>query len=206
MKISYTTFMKHAEKVTKSAPDWRPVLKGVYHSEDGNLIVTDMHRLYFAKSAVPGKYPMVLDPKTGDQVDGTYPNIDHLIPDINNASAEITFETKELLSGMNALLKCNQVDKNKQAYVELNMNGGNIPTIFVENSLMSSRFKSGYSYGNEDVHLVFGTQYIIDALNLFKTCKIDKIKLRHYGSFRPFTITPDNSTNLLTLISPIKHG
>ncbi len=204
MKIPYIMFMKHAEKITKNAPSGRPVLKGVYHTEDGNLIVTDSHRLYLAKNAVHGSESTVLDPKTGDQIDGNYPPVDQLIPSVNNAIAEILFDTNDLLSGVNALLKCNQVDSGEKAFVKLNATPGSLPTISIKNSHMFSQFTGGQFNGDEDVKLAFDTQYFVDALSLFKACKTDKIILRYYGSFRPFTIASEDSQDLLAIILPIR--
>ncbi|MED2979511.1 hypothetical protein P4284_22890 [Bacillus swezeyi] len=204
MKIPYITFMKHAEKVTKSVPPGRPILKGVHHTGCGDLITTDAHRLYLAKSVAPSGEPIVLDPKTGDLIDGEYPSVDRLIPNANDANAEIVFNTEELLLGMNALLKCNLVAKNEKAYVKLNVTQGSVPTISVKNSYIFSQFTGGYYQGDEDVNLVFDTRFFVDALNLFKACKIDEIILRYYGSLRPFTITPETSLDLLALISPLR--
>ncbi|SIR92690.1 hypothetical protein [Bacillus velezensis] len=204
MKIPYIMFMKHAEKITKNAPSGRPVLKGVHHTEDGNLVVTDSHRLYLAKNATHGNEPTVLDPKTGDQIDGNYPPVDRLIPSVSNTIAEILFDTKDLLSGVSALLKCNQVASGEKAFVKLNANSGSLPTITIKNSLMFSQFTGGQFNGDEDVKLIIDTQYFVDALSLFKACKTDKIILRYYGSFRPFTISPEDSQDLLALILPIR--
>ncbi|WP_432661328.1 hypothetical protein [Bacillus subtilis] len=204
MKIPYIMFMKHAEKLTKNAPSGRLVLKGVHHTEDGNLVVTDSHRLYLAKNAVHVSESTVLDPKTGDQIDGNYPPVDQLIPSANNALAEILFDTKVLLSGVNALLKCNQVDSGEKAFVKLSATPGNLPTISIKNSHMFSQFAGGQFNGDEDVKLAFDTQYFVDALSLFKACKTDKMILRYYGSLQPFTITPEDSQELIVVISPIR--
>ena len=80
MKIPYITFMKHAELVTRKASDARPILKGVYHAEDGSAVVTDSHRLYLARNVQERKDNSVINPKTGETIDGTYPNIERVLP------------------------------------------------------------------------------------------------------------------------------
>ncbi|WP_340043271.1 hypothetical protein [Bacillus velezensis] len=204
MKIPYIMFMKHAEKITKNAPSGRPVLKGVHHTEDGNLVVTDSHRLYLAKNSVHGSESTVLDPKTGDQIDGNYPTVDQLIPSVDTAVAEILFDTKDLLSGMNALLKCNQVDSGGKAFVKLTATSGSLPTLSIKNSHMFSQFTGGQFNGDEGVKLIFDTHYFVDALSLFKACNTAKIILRYYGPLRPFTITPEDSQDLVVVILPIR--
>lgn len=206
MELSYVTFMKHAEKITKKAPSGRPVLKGVYHTEDGNLAVTDSHRLYLAKNISRGGEVVVLDPKTGGVIEGVYPDVRRLLPDEGSESTKIVYETDLLLSGLNALLKCNQVAKKERSFVTLSANSDKIaPEISCENNFVEAKVAVGQFKIYSDIDLSVDTQYLIDAISLFKAAKVGEVSLNYYGNLRPFTITPENNSDLTALIMPIRR-
>ncbi|MEK4311751.1 hypothetical protein [Bacillus sp. FSL P2-0092] len=206
MKLSYITFMKHAEKITKKASTGRPVLKGVFHSETGDLAVTDSHRLYTAKNIIRKSDEEIVDPTTGDLIEGKYPDLKRLIPDESSSTAQLLLDTDVLLTGLNALLKCNQVSKDERPFITLSADPENkSPKISSKNAFIEAQFTVGQFREYREISLSADTQYIIDAISLFKAAKVNRVVLRYFGNLHPFTITPENSSDLLALIMPIKR-
>src|SRR5690625_7837635 len=102
-QVSYLTFMKHAQKVTKSAHNTRPVLKTVYHSNK-HVAVTDSHRLYLATDLYKGE-EKTLDAQTGQEVDrGKYPEAERLIADSVNAEYTYIVPVDALFVALRAIV------------------------------------------------------------------------------------------------------
>lgn len=193
--------MKHAQKVTKSAPEARPVLKGVCHVYDGSLYVTDSYRLYAAKHMHSNAEISVVDPKTGGTIDGSYPDVSRLIPNMADAKYIARLNVKEALNAFNALLKANQVFGKGEERVEVRpIDEGKKIAFVAENRVMTASYEVPTQEGEID-GLTFNTTFVVDALRLFKDAGVTNAELRFYGDLRPFTIT-DGS--LLALISPIR--
>lgn len=205
MGIAYVTFVKHAQKVTKTASASRPILKGVHHAEDGTLVVTDSRRLYLAKNAHANTLGEIIDPKTGAVIDGQYPDVSRLIPDANDSKYTAVLPVKETVDAFAALLKTNHShDKKRDIMTEVEVSASEI--IFsVKNRLMCAEFTPGVSVDGNGDKMTFNTQYFADALALFKEAGIIEVTMRYYGSFRPFTLSAD-SDDLLTLILPIRRA
>ncbi|WP_226568186.1 hypothetical protein [Bacillus stratosphericus] len=206
MGLSYVTFMKHAEKITKKTSSGRSVLKGVYHSEDGSLVVTDSHRLYLAKNISRGVEGTVLDPKTGVVIEGKYPDVRRLFPDEGTESARISFDIDILLPGLLALLKCNQVNKKERSFITLTASSDKeTPEFSCTNKFVEAKVTVGAFNKYSAISLSVDTQYLIDAVNLFKASQITAVVLNYYGNIRPFTITAENNSDLIALIMPIRR-
>lgn len=194
--------MKHAEKVTKSAPASRPALKGVYHAPDGTLYVTDSCRLYAAQGAHSNvEEDSIIEPKTGRTISGNYPDVSKLIPDRSAAKLIARLTIKEAFDAFNALLKVNQVvGKGHERVNAKPVDDGEKIAFIVENPVMTARYEAPVQEGELE-ELTFNTTFMVDALRLFKDAGVTNAELRFYGDLRPFTIT-DGS--LLALISPIR--
>ncbi|WP_276914075.1 hypothetical protein [Aneurinibacillus aneurinilyticus] len=81
MVVPYLTFNKHAGVIVKKMGNSRPILCGVHHAENGDLYVTDSHRLYVAKNAQERKDGATINPITGEVIDGQYPDVSRVIPE-----------------------------------------------------------------------------------------------------------------------------
>lgn len=206
MIVPYVTFMKHAQKVTKSVYETRTILKGVYHAPDGSLYVTDSRRLYLAKGAHSNAEASIVDPKTGHTISGSYPDCSRLIP--NRLSAKLTarLDVKEALDAFTALLKVNQVDGKGYESIDAEPVDGIAKIAFIaENPVMAARYEVPIQGGKMD-ELTFNATFIVDALKLFKDVDVTDAELRFYGDLRPFTITAGKDDELLALIMPIRRA
>jgi len=198
---SYSTFIKHAEKVAKSASASRPILKGVHHSAEGHLYATDSHRLYKLSNALPTDEPYTLDTKTGDRIDGNYPNCERLLLDSDEALlvATITNIADVLLYAKSLAAIEKKQSETKHAVFRFTRD-------LLDNLVVEKTAAPAVSYqfiiANElssdvvpSIHLQ--AQYIVDALALFKDAGANEITFEYYGDMRPATLKSDDVTILL---------
>ena len=207
MTVPYVKFMKHAEKITKAASKDRPVLKGVFHADDGSLAVTDSRRLYFAKNAHTNESNVVIDPKTGAIIDGNYPDIKRHIPDPDDAKYTVKLDVKEAVEAFNALLKSNHVrDKKYDITADAFISKANKIVFKVDNGIMHTQYKpNAVIDGQNDIITSFNTKYFAEALAMFKGVGVEEVILRNYGSLSPFTLSVGRYDDLLALILPIRR-
>lgn len=206
MTVSYVTFMKHAEKVTKAASTSRPVLKGVYHASCGSLIVTDSHRLYLAKNSHLNAASEIVYPKTGARIDGTYPDVSRLIPQSGDAKYSFTMPVKEASETFNALLKLDKVGSSK-GMTELVSESDSVTFSLIGSSLVSARYSPvTHIDGGAVGGLTFSTRYFAEALALFKDAGATEVTFRYYDKLRPFTLTTGQDDEILALLLPIRSG
>lgn len=200
MTIPYILFMKHAEKVSKTASSSRSVLKGVYHSNNGDLVVTDAHRMYLNKDGNHRKDGAVIDPKTGNEIEGKYPDTSRLIPTLDPL-VNVTFEVITTLKAVKALKSCGQIES-KRAIASLVKRENKIYI-----SVGEERINASYELGTledgemDDLHL--DIQYIVEALELFKEVGFTSVTMKTYGSMRPVIL---ENEDLLALIMPIRKN
>ncbi|PTY76696.1 hypothetical protein B5V89_17235 [Heyndrickxia sporothermodurans] len=198
MPISYEVFMRHAEKVTKNATKinpTRPVLAGVFHHEDGSLVVTDSHRLYKAFGTHHNKdLGSVITPK-GKKIEGNYPPVDRLMP-YNDPQQEIVFEVGELLQAADILYHTGMVAREK---VDIDFKDKTVAFIFagvmMGSYTLSKPFKEPFS---------LNALYLLETMKLFKAAKCETVKVNFYGRNRPLLIE-DETGDLKALILPIRR-
>lgn len=205
MTIPYITFIKHAEKITKTASASRAVLKGVHHAKGGSLVVTDSHRLYLAKNAHSNELDEIVDPKTGRAIDGNYPDVSRLIPEKHDAKFTVRIPVKESVDAFAALLKSNHVAGKYKAVTKALVSDNHEIVFTAANQYMTSSYTVGTVYG-ELGELAFDTSFMVDALNLFKAVGATELEFRYYGKLRPFTLTSGLDDELLALLLPIRMG
>lgn len=198
--IGYTTFMKHAEKMTKKASKARPILTGVHHAENGDMIVTDAHRLYLAKGAQSQRDNSVICPTTGSKIDGTFPDVHRLIP-ADNDKMSVTLDVPTALKAAKALKSCGQVNE-KLPIFDLEVTENGTAYLAVKTTDIEAKYIIGATEINEKHNLHFNSQYLIEALELFKDAGYPRVILTTYGGMRPFTLSFDDG--LLALILPIR--
>src|SRR5690625_232569 len=98
MNKEYKTFMTHAKRITRNSAKLysdREVLQGVFHRENGSLVVTDSHRLYLIKDVYEGEEKLI-NPNNNMKINGNYPEINRLLPQ-NNPEFSCTLNVDEYL-------------------------------------------------------------------------------------------------------------
>ena len=198
---SYTTFIKHSEKVMKNASASRPVLKGAHHSADGSVYVTDSTRLYKLTGATATNEPYTLDTKTGKHIDGNYPDCERLLPDSDGALlvATITNVADALLYVKSlATIEKKQSDTKHATFRFTRDQSDNLIIEKLSTNPVSYQFNiSSELSGDVTPKINIQAQYIVDALALFKDAGEDDITFEYYGDMRPATLKSDDVTILL---------
>lgn len=203
MAFSYMNFMKHAQKVTKTASKSRPMLKGVYHAPDGSLFVTDSYRLYVARNAHANGSESIVNPKTGEKIEGNFPNCERLLPDPTNALFTLKLPTKKSLDAFNALFKAGQVEGKGHDAVSVQEGEKNQVIFKAKNQTMEATYNAGEAVGQIG-ELTFDATFVIDALKMFHDAGFLKVEMRYYNEYRPFTLSAGLNDELLALITPIR--
>lgn len=190
--LTYQTFMKHAVKVTKTAPKARPVLSGVYHHPDGSLCVTDGFRLYKVEGIEHDKVPGSVYTPNGKKIDEPYPNIDRLAQLPDNCQ-EYQLKTKTFFEAVNLVSTISIVMKETPI---LHFKGNQI------RCTTSTGEQAVYHFPIEFEGFVLNGQFLLDALNLFKAAKCEEVKLLFINRLRPIFLI---AGNLTILILPIRY-
>ena len=182
----------HFTNITKGVT--RPILKGIhYNAADNSMTVTDSHRLLQIKiGPVPATYTQ--DPTTLEFIEGEYPTVDRLIPQINE---HITITPNTIEKTLLPMLKVLKEDtivlsiKDKQVTIEQE-NGAKIGDFYLD----------GYP---EDQIIACNAKYLHQALAFVIDC--DKVGLTrepvifNYSTpVRPFLFATSSYTYLLTPI------
>lgn len=204
--VPYVTFIKHAEKVTKSSKlKTRPILQTVLH-KDSYVAVTDSHRLYFADNVYEGE-EKTIDLATGQAVDrGTYPDITKLIQDESHAKITHTIDVLQTYEAVRAIEITSKIDK---ATDFMNFMIGD-KSLSIK-STSESRVFVNYSPIKlpEDVHevtlteeITFNIKYIKELFHLLKDARVDKVTLQYFGNNRPMQFHAGNFT---AVVMPIRQ-
>lgn len=190
--LTYETFMKHANKVIKTASESKPELHGVYHHKDGSLVVTDAHRLYKVFGIEHDKEPGTIYTPKGKKINKPYPDTNRLVQ-IPENSESFTFETKEMLQAVDVItcaptvLKETPFIRFKECEMMCQFNDNDrafykLPTKFKESFILNG-------------------QFLLDALKLLKAAKREEFSLLFTGRLRPIFLVADGIT---ILIMPIR--
>lgn len=97
-----TKLLKHFKRVTDNSLDSRPILQCVYYNSDGSVSATDSHRLIHVKNFHQHEEPFALNLSTLEMNQGNYPNVDHLLFEINEELFHIKIDAEELKGGIRA--------------------------------------------------------------------------------------------------------
>lgn len=207
MKINYLQFMKHAAKVTKQV-DSRPILAGVNHTEEGDLVCTDSHRLYKVHhSLVNAPKNVVINPETGEEVNfGNYPNTDSLIPHLEEATAKAKItDLNKAIKLLKAMQQAGMAEGEKKDSITVSYDDtGSIKLDLEKETTVFFGFHIENLIPMKD-KIIFSLTYLLEALEMMQAQKVQFVNLYFYGNDRAFLITPDFTDKLLAMILPIRR-
>lgn len=201
---SYATFIKHAEKVTKSASSALPILKGVCHNVDGSVVVTDARRLYVLTDGYKTDEQTVIDTKTGATIDGNYPDTNRLQPYEDDAIVTLEIDVAKALQAVKAMFVAHKAINEQSRHVTIEFTSGidGYPSISVGD--IDAEFNARYLLARNQTDKIESTyvqaQYLQDALSLFKDSGEATATIRLYGPARPVTI---KNTVVTALLLPV---
>lgn len=183
--------MRHAKKLTESDRiAHRKALQGVMHYANGDLAVTDSHRLYYAKGIHMGE-EVLLTPK-GKKLDEKYPDIHRIFPGDPIKSLEI--DLLEMRKAVDII--------STGARISTKLEG--LPAMGWESNLISftapdvsAKMKISYTAPEPFMVNIF---YFFDAIKLLRSFKYRECIFNFYGRLRPFTlVSPDGKITALLL-------
>lgn len=168
---------------------------------DGSLVVTDSHRLYTATDAYEGEEKNI-DPKTGAEVEGNYPDTSRLIPDPLSASMSVKIDVNTAAKAVKLIEQAGNVDKASDLIViSTNQKTGESTFATHERSLVQARYVAAEGDDPCEVNITANAKYVAEALALLKDAGYTEAKFNYFGNLRPFTFTAGNVT---TLILPVR--
>lgn len=200
--IPYVTFMKHAQKVTRSASEHRPALKTVIH-RDKYVAVTDSFRLYKATGIYEGEEKQI-DPITGLDVDnGEYPNIERLLPEDSAVEHSIKVDALKLYETVRAIEIISRINRTTDRLaLEFNEDYFSIKTDD-EVTYASVKLVEGTRKPADIKTIYADIRYVKEALMVLKEAKAEDVTVNFHGNMRPFTFDTGNFT---ALIMPIRKN
>ena len=214
MNVTLPIFMKHAQKVTKTASAGRPILHGVYFRKDGALVVTDSHRMYLATESHSQTGEVVQNPKTGEYIDGNYPDVSRLVPDKVDAKAVITLNNIDYhVKSVKAIQQVATIPKRNgdsftkkiSTIVSITNDSGREVLLTTYDSGATANYTIGLAEeASEPIKLSLNAEYLAQALDIFKDAGIRDVTLYYYGSLRPFTLEGGNMTALILPMRTIR--
>lgn len=196
--VSYLTFMKHAEKVTRNARASRPVLKGVNHA-DGYVEVTDSHRLYRASDIYEGEAKLIA-PKTGEVIEEKYPELSRLIPDATSAVASAEIDVSNAYEAVRAIEIADKQARKRA--MKISAIDGGIEFETVKGADFQVVYADGEGQADADVHAYVDTRYMKELLHTLKDAKVEKVRLEIHGTLRPLVFRVGNFEGLIV---PIRY-
>ena len=184
----------HFTNITKGIKDSRPILQGIfYNATDNSMSATDSHRLLQVKvGTVPATY--IQDPTTLEFLEGTYPNVSRLVPQINE---NITIRPNTIEKTLLPMLKVLKEEtivlsiKDKQVTIEQE-NGSKIGDFYLD----------GYP---EDQIIACNAKYLQQAIAFVIDCNKfgltrEPVIFNYSTPVRPFLFATSCYTYLITPI------
>ena len=184
----------HFTNITKGIKDSRPILQGIsYNAADNSMSATDSHRLLQVKvGTVPATY--IQDPTTLEFLEGTYPDVTRLFPQINEYQTIRPNTIEKTLLPMLKVLK--------EETILLSIKDKQVSILQENNSKIGDFYLDGYP---EDQIIACNAKYLLQALAFVIDC--DKFGLTrepvifNYSSpVRPFVFATSCYTYLITPI------
>lgn len=199
--MNYLTFLKHAEKVTKGKHlKARTMLRGVHHTSE-HVVCTDSYRLYRVGTPQPHLVGKTVNPKTGDTIEGNYPNTSGLVPNVQDALATVQLDVDAVIRFLKAVKAAKMTALDSVYFI---LKDERVHLVAEEDGF-------SFTYDTGQQVNTFGTtyfdyQYLLDALEWLKAYDTTCV-LYWYAYNRPFLIMPDHAPHeALALILPIRRG
>lgn len=203
---SYNKFIKHAEKVTKSASDARPVLKGVHHATNGDVYATDSHRLYYLSGGYPEGLDFTLDTKTGAHIEGNYPEVTRLFPYEDDAVVTLNIDVKKTHEAVKTLATAEKKINDGGKFSLLTIGVGT-DCYEIKNGSTDGEFIGSYKIAEYDgdglPNIYINAQYLTEALALLTDSGEPTATIRLYSPTRPLTIKNSDTTALILPVRKI---
>lgn len=185
---------KHAKNFVSKDP-FRPLFQGICFDGE-RAMVTNTHVAIVVNNMPFAK--QIVHHKTGEKIEGTFPDVLKIIPQETEFNAEFTDIDQFIM----ALKVANSLDPK----------GDYGPICSLEGTFLCSKSKdmiftsnlTGTILDNPNHEMFFNGKYLYDILMFFKDCGVSKVTIGFNGPLAPFKLTTDK--DVLAVITPIRRN
>lgn len=184
--------LKHAKNFVNK-DETRPLFNGIYF--DGNrAIVSNTHLLVMVDNVLARK--QIIHYKTCKEIEGTYPNVDNVIP----RETSINFEIQDIHEWINALkISLAVTGKSDYSVCRLRSKDG---TLLLETKAQETFCTTNLYMDVNGVDIYFNAKYLHDILVFFKDMEVAVVTVGINDGLKSIKLTTD--TNVSAILNPIR--
>lgn len=171
----------------------RPQFQGICFDGE-RAMVTNTHVVVIVNNMPFAK--QIVHHKTGEKIEGNFPNVDKIIPQETEFNTEFT--------------DIDQFIKALKVVILLAPKGDHGPLCSLEGNYLSSKSENmiftanltGTILDKPNHQTFFNGKYLYDILMFFKDCQVSTVTIGFNGPLAPFKLTTDK--DVLAVITPIR--
>jgi len=213
---------KYAKEFAVCPKSNNTLLEGIYYDSKGRGIVTNTHVLLLVDDvASPGTSPVVLHHATGNILEGTYPNVDRIVPEKYSLSIDLfpevwrEIEPKQLkaleklhkvaegvatlLDGVPAIMAGVEFYTKVASY---EVGGCELMLKVSDSTITFSAILPAVKVREVEFQIGFNPTYVVSALKLIAAFKPKKVTLNFNTALAPMVFTTD--VGVTVLVTPIR--
>lgn len=191
---------KYAKFFAASPKQNSPILEGIHYAADGSAIVLNRHYLLRIRGAHSMPAAVTLHHKTGQAIEGVYPDTSKLWPRDYKHEVELHDLKQVMDSAVCAAFCAMQPDKKEPPAVKLAMNGSTALCVSVDRAFDLYRGHiAEWSKKQAWETISLNGQYLATALQLFYDAGRSPIKLCVTGPLNPIVLSDAEDIDILIL-------
>ncbi|NTZ20908.1 hypothetical protein EXW96_26335 [Paenibacillus sp. JMULE4] len=176
------------------------ILQGIHYATGGHAVVTNRHYMLVIHDAHKFEQPLTIHAKTGQPLEGVYPDTSKIIPSSFNGEITILQEemSKALLAAQLVAGVASKLDKEAPiAQIEI-LNGHAYLNVIRDMPLIDMSIRISEAAPRENSQRSLNAEYLATALSVFDAAGTGvEIKLR--GPLEPIVLTNYNGIDVLIL-------
>lgn len=195
---------KYGKKFTALHKGATPILQGVHYAIDGSVLVTDRHQALRIKNAHSFKESMTLHAKTGQPIEGEYPNLAKIMDGSSNCKAAIVIPGSIIEEVANRI-RCvadTAVRLNKAVpIVAMEFKNGNVWVTAADESVcvQTKAFLGVVNFPSLDLKITLNGVCLHTALSVFADAGVKKLEIRFNGAMNPISFTDNGDIDVVVL-------
>ncbi len=181
----------------------RPILTYAQHTEDGDIVATDSHRMIHIRKIHGFKEEYLVDPKHFNFAKGNYPDTEHLSSRKNHTETIVLSKEHiklwlQLFKSMNQTLR---IMKTHMGTVSMKFKENHIEMELPEHEVSIKLPHDVYQKPEGMDAIRFSAEYMRDALEAHYKMNSDQLTFYFNGPMRPIVMDDDGAVT--TLVLPI---
>lgn len=181
----------------------RPILTYAQHTENGDIVATDSHRLIRIRGIHSFKEEYLVHPKTFTFAKGNYPDVERLTERENHTEAIVLSKEHiklwlQLFKSMNQTLR---IMKDRQGIARMQFKENHVEIELSVHKIIIQLPHEVYQKPEIDA-ISFNVEYMRDALEAHFKMNSEQLTLYFHGTMRPFILDDDEA--VMTLVLPVR--